>query len=411
MGALSNVATLGLNFALAQQAARQPSGDINRERDRQIREIRRATRRKDAAGRKSCGGVWRRNAPARALRASAAAARPGRAAGTDRGAETDQESSNEAAARRAGDLRRRASQARERNLLELVGGATRSSLGLLGGGSAGARCSTSDQAAPLRHSTRPLVHVEHLHPRSPAARAVRRRRQPHELSLSLPGAGQRRSAGLRESAAATGFSISGIGDPNGGEIGFVTPPAPGTTITLLRRTEGIRETAFVDGGPFRASAINAELDRIMLLIQEDREEHGRALRGHPAESGHRFQPAVDHARGRTSSWASTARAAPWPLARPSCRPAAMPAVRWSPRTAPPRRGRSASISLRRSTCATSALSATASPTTARPSRPRSPPPRAGLPWSTCRRARRPICSAPVSCWTARTWSAMAPARP
>jgi Pectate lyase superfamily protein len=86
-------------------------------------------------------------------------------------------------------------------------------------------------------------------------------------------------------AAATGFSITGIGDPNGGEIVFGMAPAPGTTITLLRRTEGIRESAFVDGGPFRASAINAELDRIMLLIQEDREEHGRALRGHPAESG------------------------------------------------------------------------------------------------------------------------------
>jgi hypothetical protein len=39
MGALSNLATVGLNFALAQQAARQDSGEINRERDRQIREI------------------------------------------------------------------------------------------------------------------------------------------------------------------------------------------------------------------------------------------------------------------------------------------------------------------------------------------------------------------------------------
>src|SRR5690606_9218128 len=76
-----------------------------------------------------------------------------------------------------------------------------------------------------------------------------------------------------------------IGDPEGGEIEFGTPPASGTTVTLLRRTEGIRESAFVEGGPFRAAAINAELDRSMLLIQEDREEHGRALRGHPTESG------------------------------------------------------------------------------------------------------------------------------
>src|ERR687892_69116 len=82
----------------------------------------------------------------------------------------------------------------------------------------------------------------------------------------------------------TGFSITGIGNPDGGEVVFNTPPASGTTVTLLRRTEGIRETEFVDGGPFRASAINAELDRIMLLIQEDREEHGRALRGHPADA-------------------------------------------------------------------------------------------------------------------------------
>ena len=84
---------------------------------------------------------------------------------------------------------------------------------------------------------------------------------------------------------ATGFAITGIGDPEGGEVEFGVPPAPGSTITLLRRTEGIRETEFVDGGPFRAAAINAELDRIMLLIQEDREELGRALRGHPVEAG------------------------------------------------------------------------------------------------------------------------------
>jgi hypothetical protein len=81
---------------------------------------------------------------------------------------------------------------------------------------------------------------------------------------------------------ATGFAIAGLGEPTG-KITFLEPPAPGTTITLLRRTEGIRETEFVDGGPFRAAAINAELDRIMMLIQEDREEHNRGLRARPFE--------------------------------------------------------------------------------------------------------------------------------
>jgi Pectate lyase superfamily protein len=84
---------------------------------------------------------------------------------------------------------------------------------------------------------------------------------------------------------ATGFAITGLGEESGGEITFANAPAPGTSMTLLRRTEGIRETDFVDGAPFRAAAINAELDRIMMLIQEDREEHGRSLRGLPAEGG------------------------------------------------------------------------------------------------------------------------------
>jgi Pectate lyase superfamily protein len=81
---------------------------------------------------------------------------------------------------------------------------------------------------------------------------------------------------------ATGFAIVGLGEPTG-KITFLEPPAAGTTITLLRRTEGIRETEFVDGGPFRAAAINADLDRIMMLIQENREEHNRALRARPFE--------------------------------------------------------------------------------------------------------------------------------
>lgn len=81
---------------------------------------------------------------------------------------------------------------------------------------------------------------------------------------------------------ATGFAVAGLGGPTS-KVTFLEPPAAGTTITLLRRTEGIRETEFVDGGPFRAAAINAELDRIMMLIQENREEHNRALRARAFE--------------------------------------------------------------------------------------------------------------------------------
>ena len=49
---------------------------------------------------------------------------------------------------------------------------------------------------------------------------------------------------------ATGFAIAGFGEPTA-KITFLEPPDAGTTITLLRRTEGIRETEFVDGGTLK----------------------------------------------------------------------------------------------------------------------------------------------------------------
>ena len=135
MGALSNVVTLGLNFALAQQAARQESGEINRERDRQIREI----QARNEEERRRRQEELRRLATQRARAGAAGVGAGGSAQAVLRGlteeTQAADEASNEAAARRVGDLRRGASQARERNLLELVSGATRSSLGLLGGGS------------------------------------------------------------------------------------------------------------------------------------------------------------------------------------------------------------------------------------------------------------------------------------
>jgi NaMN:DMB phosphoribosyltransferase len=136
MGALSNLATVGLNFALAQQAARQDSSDINRERDRQIREIQAQN---EEQRRRQQEALRRRLATQRARAGAAGVGGGGSAQAVLRGlteeAEATQGADDEQSARRIADLRRRASQARERNLLELVGGATRSTLGLLGGSS------------------------------------------------------------------------------------------------------------------------------------------------------------------------------------------------------------------------------------------------------------------------------------
>jgi hypothetical protein len=135
MGAFTNLATLGLNFALAQQAARQESGEINRERDRQIRDIQ---ARNEEERRRQQEALRRRLAAQRA-RAGAAGVGGGGSAqavlpGLTEEAEAAQQASDDAAGARITDLRRRASQARERNLLDLAGDATRSTLGVFGGG-------------------------------------------------------------------------------------------------------------------------------------------------------------------------------------------------------------------------------------------------------------------------------------
>jgi hypothetical protein len=130
---------------------------------------------------------------------------------------------------------------------------------------------------------------------------------------------------------ASGFAVSGLGEPTG-KITFLEPPAAGTTVTLLRRTEGIRETQFVDGGPFRAAAINAELDRIMMLIQENREEHNRALRAQAFEGDLDFSlPAV--AQRANTCLASTAPGSRWCSDKASCRSVVTPAANWSRRPA------------------------------------------------------------------------------
>lgn len=83
---------------------------------------------------------------------------------------------------------------------------------------------------------------------------------------------------------ATGYAVSGLNDPEGGSVVFATPPVAGSTITLVRRTPATRSTRFEDGGPFRAAAINAELNRLLFLSQEDRAETARALRAQPFDA-------------------------------------------------------------------------------------------------------------------------------
>lgn len=75
----------------------------------------------------------------------------------------------------------------------------------------------------------------------------------------------------------TGFAIAGVGAAEGGSVTFDVAPAEGVCLTLLRRSPLERQTAFQESGEFRAGAINLELNRMVMLLQEMRDRVERAL--------------------------------------------------------------------------------------------------------------------------------------
>ncbi|WP_428246746.1 hypothetical protein [Ferrovibrio sp.] len=80
---------------------------------------------------------------------------------------------------------------------------------------------------------------------------------------------------------AAGFSVAGLGNPAGGSITLSPAPAHGVRVTLQRAMPDRRDTAFVEGAEFRAVALNLELDRAVLLLQQAREVAARSLSAAP----------------------------------------------------------------------------------------------------------------------------------
>jgi hypothetical protein len=82
-----------------------------------------------------------------------------------------------------------------------------------------------------------------------------------------------------------GYDITGAGTTAGGNAILSAPPAAGETVTLRRRVRVERNTDFQDNGLLRARTLNDELDRLVAVQQEQRDEVGTALRQDPSEVG------------------------------------------------------------------------------------------------------------------------------
>jgi hypothetical protein len=87
---------------------------------------------------------------------------------------------------------------------------------------------------------------------------------------------------------AGGYAVAGAGASDGGTATLAAAPAAGATVTLRRRVKVARDTDFQDNGVLRARTLNDELDRLVAVLQEHKEELATSLRQDPAEIGGQF---------------------------------------------------------------------------------------------------------------------------
>ena len=76
----------------------------------------------------------------------------------------------------------------------------------------------------------------------------------------------------------TDYSVSNVGNANGGNITFVTAPATGNTVVLLRITPLTQLTDYTPNDPFPAESHEDALDKLTFITQELQEEVGRSLK-------------------------------------------------------------------------------------------------------------------------------------
>jgi hypothetical protein len=131
MGALSSLATTGLNLALSQQAASGQARDARKERDRQIQEIQARNREENRKRREE---LRRRLAAERARAGAAGVATRGGSSdavvrGLVEGTDKEERAAGNAVSRQISELRRNASSAQRNSLLDLAGGTAGSLFG------------------------------------------------------------------------------------------------------------------------------------------------------------------------------------------------------------------------------------------------------------------------------------------
>ncbi|MCY0445412.1 phage tail fiber protein [Klebsiella pneumoniae] len=115
---------------------------------------------------------------------------------------------------------------------------------------------------------------------------------------------------INGSVISSGYTISGVGNKDGGDITFLTPPANGAVVMLERVVPTYRLTDYQDNGDLLADTVNKDFDRIWMAIQRAFIDLGlaitRPLSGGPYNAqGYRIENLLDPVYGTdaaTAKW-------------------------------------------------------------------------------------------------------------
>lgn len=76
----------------------------------------------------------------------------------------------------------------------------------------------------------------------------------------------------------THYSVSGVGDAGGGNVTFVTAPASGVTVVILREQPLTQGLDLVANDPFPAASLEEALDKLVFMSHKHEEELGRTIK-------------------------------------------------------------------------------------------------------------------------------------
>jgi len=83
----------------------------------------------------------------------------------------------------------------------------------------------------------------------------------------------------------TGYSVTGLGDEDGGTITLVTPTTAGDSVTIVSDIPESRTTDYQNNGDFLPNTVNDDFDRVVSLVKQANDKVNRTVSFQESEQG------------------------------------------------------------------------------------------------------------------------------